>query len=80
MPDSKHARNPERTELEQAVFERCEQAYMDVLSAWTSEELLRIVTKEWEGRMKAVFRTIASVRANCPGLTRQRLEANGQPF
>jgi hypothetical protein len=33
----------ERTQSEQAVFARCEQAYIDAFSVWTSDELRQIV-------------------------------------
>jgi hypothetical protein len=34
----------ERTQSEQTVFERCEQAYIETFSAWTTGELKQIVT------------------------------------
>ena len=34
----------ERTQSQQTVFERCKQAYIEVFSVWTSDELKQIVT------------------------------------
>jgi hypothetical protein len=61
----------ERTQSEQAVFARCEQAHIDALSVWTSDELRQIAAT---GDVPTAPRGCLSVAKTLRLRTGQRLD------